>query len=148
MQPLTARDSFIVPHSRDSNENVCVRPLPVFFGSSFTREKNRKLSQAMTMFTLRQITVYLCFIFLVPGSGGSQLQAKLNKPKVLHWYCDKTTSDYFTLWLKKSSLLPYAIDCWADNMRSRNLFVTVVITFKIVIDGVGFSHKTSLIAEF
>jgi len=53
----------------------------------------------------------------VPGTGGSQLQAKLNKPKVLHWYCSQKTSDYFTLWLKKSSLLPFAIDCWVDNMR-------------------------------
>ena len=59
----------------------------------------------------------LLFLSSVPGTGGSQLQAKLNKPNTLHWYCSKTTDDYFTLWLKKSSLLPFAIDCWADNMR-------------------------------
>ena len=54
---------------------------------------------------------------LVPGTGGSQLQAKLNKPSVPHWYCSKKTDDYYTLWLRKSSLIPGAIDCFADNMR-------------------------------
>ena len=69
---------------------------------------------------MRYIELSLCFFSIfssVPGTGGSQLQAKLNKPSVLHWYCSQTTSDYFTLWLKKSSLLPFAINCWVDNMR-------------------------------
>ncbi|KAK2561458.1 Phospholipase A2 group XV [Acropora cervicornis] len=56
-------------------------------------------------------------VIIVPGTGGSQLQAKINKPDVPHWYCTKTTETYFTLWLKKTSLLPFAIDCWVDNMR-------------------------------
>lgn len=53
----------------------------------------------------------------VPGTGGSQLEAKLNKPSTLHWYCHRTSSSFFTLWLQKTSLLPLAIDCWVDNMR-------------------------------
>ncbi|XP_068689342.1 lysosomal phospholipase A and acyltransferase-like [Montipora foliosa] len=56
-------------------------------------------------------------VVIVPGTGGSQLQAKINKPEVPHWYCTKKTSDYFTLWLKKTSLLPLAVNCWVDNMR-------------------------------
>ena len=51
-----------------------------------------------------------------------QLEGKLNKPSVLHWYCSKTTSDYFTLWLKKSSLLSYTIDCWNYNMGGINSY--------------------------
>ena len=61
--------------------------------------------------------VVVVVVVLVPGTGGSQLQAKINKPDVPHWYCTKKTETYFTLWLKKTSLLPFAIDCWVDNMR-------------------------------
>lgn len=78
------------------------------------------------------IELYTFFLFLVPGTGGSQLEAKLNKPSVLHWYCDKQTSDYFTLWLKKTSLLPYAINCWVDNMRynfSPDINVHILLTY-------------------
>ncbi|XP_078344079.1 lysosomal phospholipase A and acyltransferase-like [Oculina patagonica] len=56
-------------------------------------------------------------VIIVPGSGGSQIEGKLDKPSVPSWYCEQKTSDYFTLWLEKSSLLPYAINCWTDNMR-------------------------------
>ncbi|CAH3155264.1 unnamed protein product [Porites evermanni] len=59
-------------------------------------------------------------LIIVPGTGGSQLQAKLNKPEVPHWYCSKKTDDYYTLWLRKSSLIPGAINCFADNMSSLN----------------------------
>lgn len=89
------------------------------------------------------IELYRCFLFLVPGTGGSQLEAKLNKPSVLHWYCDRQTSDYFTLWLKKTSLLPYAINCWVDNMRydlSPDINVHILLTFI-------FSRNTSSSSE-
>ncbi|XP_072135527.1 lysosomal phospholipase A and acyltransferase isoform X2 [Mobula birostris] len=56
-------------------------------------------------------------VVLVPGDLGNQLEAKLNKPSVVHYLCAKKTEDYFTLWLNLELLLPYAIDCWIDNMR-------------------------------
>ncbi|EDO33966.1 predicted protein [Nematostella vectensis] len=56
-------------------------------------------------------------VVIVPGTGGSQIEAKLNKPTTKHWYCHNTWSDYFTLWLQESFLLPMFIDCWVDNMR-------------------------------
>ncbi|XP_068689438.1 lysosomal phospholipase A and acyltransferase-like [Montipora foliosa] len=56
-------------------------------------------------------------VILVPGSGGSQLEAKLNKPTVSHWYCRQKTSHYFTLWVQISLMLPFAINCWVDNMK-------------------------------
>ena len=53
---------------------------------------------------------------IVPGDGGSQIEAKLNKTEHVHWFC-KTKSDWYTLWLAADLLLPDVIDCWTDNMR-------------------------------
>lgn len=51
-------------------------------------------------------------VFLVPGDGGSQMDAKLNKPSVVHYICDKTTKDWFNIWLNLELLVPLVIDCW------------------------------------
>ncbi|XP_053212755.1 phospholipase A2 group XV-like isoform X2 [Panonychus citri] len=56
-------------------------------------------------------------IILVPGVGGSQIEAKLDKKDVVHHFCDSHTDYYFTLWISLSEALPYAIDCFTDNMR-------------------------------
>lgn len=55
-------------------------------------------------------------VIIVPGTAGSQIQAKLNKPSSPHFYCDKT-SDWYTLWLSITNLIPPALYCWCDNMR-------------------------------
>ena len=55
-------------------------------------------------------------VIIVPGTAGSQLQAKLNKPTTKHWYCDKTTKEWYTLWLSVPSLLPPLVNCWVDNI--------------------------------
>lgn len=59
----------------------------------------------------------LSFISAVPGDLGNQLEAKLDKPKVVHYLCSKKTDSYFTLWLNLELLLPVIIDCWIDNIR-------------------------------
>ncbi|KAM5138358.1 phosphatidylcholine-sterol acyltransferase [Mantella aurantiaca] len=56
-------------------------------------------------------------VVLVPGDLGNQLEAKLNKPSVVHYMCSKKTDYYFTLWLNLELLLPLVIDCWIDNIR-------------------------------
>lgn len=53
----------------------------------------------------------------MPGDGGSQLEARLDKPEVPHYFCDKKTTYWFDLWLNLALLVPYVIDCWVDNMR-------------------------------
>lgn len=53
----------------------------------------------------------------MPGDLGNQLEAKLDKPKVVHYLCSKRTDSYFTLWLNLELLLPVIIDCWIDNIR-------------------------------
>ncbi|XP_041446024.1 phospholipase A2 group XV isoform X2 [Xenopus laevis] len=57
-------------------------------------------------------------VVLVPGDLGNQLEAKLDKPSVVHYMCSKKTNYYFTLWLNLELLLPVVIDCWIDNIRS------------------------------
>lgn len=52
-------------------------------------------------------------LLLVPGDGGSQMEAKLNKPSVVHYVCDKT-SDWFSLWLNIELLVPVVIDCFVS----------------------------------
>ncbi|KAM4721469.1 lysosomal phospholipase A and acyltransferase [Rhinophrynus dorsalis] len=56
-------------------------------------------------------------VVLVPGDLGNQLEAKLDKPSVVHYMCSKKTNYYFTLWLNLELLLPLVIDCWIDNIR-------------------------------
>ncbi|KAM8890932.1 lysosomal phospholipase A and acyltransferase [Spinachia spinachia] len=56
-------------------------------------------------------------VVLVPGDLGNQLEAKLDKPSVVHYICYKKTDSFFTLWLNVELLIPLAIDCWVDNIR-------------------------------
>lgn len=53
-------------------------------------------------------------VILVPGDGGCQFEARLNKTDSPHWYCSKQ-SDWFTLWL--STLELEVVDCLVDNMK-------------------------------
>lgn len=65
----------------------------------------------------------------VPGDLGNQLEAKLDKPSVVHYICYKKTDSFFTLWLNLELLVPVAIDCWIDNIRLTwvSLFVWVFL---------------------
>ncbi|XP_051884150.1 phosphatidylcholine-sterol acyltransferase isoform X2 [Pristis pectinata] len=56
-------------------------------------------------------------LIIVPGHTGNRLEAKLNKPALVHWLCMMHTKSYFTLWLNLNMFLPIGIDCWIDNIR-------------------------------
>ena len=43
---------------------------------------------------------------------------KLDKPAVVHYICEKTTTDFYSLWLNLEMMIPEVIDCFIDNMRS------------------------------
>ena len=64
------------------------------------------------------VTVNAVFspIILIPGDGGSQLYASLNKSTVPHLFCSKQTYTY-NLWLNLELLAPLIIDCFVDNMK-------------------------------
>ncbi|CAH0556856.1 unnamed protein product [Brassicogethes aeneus] len=55
-------------------------------------------------------------IILIPGDGGNQLEAKLNRTNAVHYICEKV-SDYFNIWLNLELLVPLVIDCWIDNIK-------------------------------
>lgn len=55
--------------------------------------------------------IIILYLFSVPGDGGSRIDAKLNKPDVVHYLCDKKTNDYSNIWLNLELLVPYVIDC-------------------------------------
>ncbi|KAK7861832.1 hypothetical protein R5R35_000592 [Gryllus longicercus] len=56
-------------------------------------------------------------VILVPGDGGSQVEAKLHKKDTVHYLCQKNTQDYFNIWLNMELLVPIVIDCWIDNIK-------------------------------
>lgn len=64
---------------------------------------------------LKNITQYP--VIFVPGDGGNQIYAKLNKTNSPHYICDKVTKDYFELWLNLELITPYVIECLVDNIR-------------------------------
>ena len=55
-------------------------------------------------------------VLFIPGDGGSQLEAKLNKTKKVHYICD-LVSDWYDIWLNIHLLSPVVFDCLIDNMR-------------------------------
>lgn len=71
---------------------------PIIFGKSFNNNDIQNLDSS----------------FLVPGDGGSQLEARLNKTTAVHYLCQKTTKDFFSLWLNMELLVPVVIDCWVS----------------------------------
>ncbi|KAL7307235.1 hypothetical protein TKK_0000957 [Trichogramma kaykai] len=56
-------------------------------------------------------------VILVPGDGGSQVEAHINKTSVVHYVCEKTSKGFFNIWLNLELLVPIIIDCWIDNMK-------------------------------
>ncbi|VDP07509.1 unnamed protein product [Soboliphyme baturini] len=56
-------------------------------------------------------------VVIVPGDGGSRLEARLNKPSVVNPFCYRKTDKYETLWLSVEIALPFFSDCLVDNMK-------------------------------
>lgn len=65
----------------------------------------------------------------VPGDGGSQVEAKLNRSSVVHYICAKASDDYFNLWLNMELLVPVVIDCFVcsstQDIPTCKLFLSV-----------------------
>ncbi|BFZ12763.1 hypothetical protein BsWGS_15802 [Bradybaena similaris] len=103
-------------------------------------------------------------VVLIPGDGGSQLVAKLNKTSSPHYLCRKSTSDYESIWLNLEELLPEVLDCFVDNMRlwynpkTRKTFNTPGVDIKVsgfggtesveFLDPNPVSHLSSSLAYF
>lgn len=55
-------------------------------------------------------------VIFVPGDGGNQMEARFNKPDVVHYLCYRKIDDWFNIWLNLELLAPFEIDCWIDNV--------------------------------
>lgn len=53
----------------------------------------------------------------VPGNLGNRLEAKIDKPTLVHWLCYKKTEKWFPLWIDLNMFIPIGVDCWIDNIR-------------------------------
>ncbi|XP_055594552.1 phospholipase A2 group XV-like isoform X2 [Uranotaenia lowii] len=56
-------------------------------------------------------------VIMVPGCGGSRIDANLDKPAVVRFICAKKTSKFYDTWVNKALLIWMVIDCTADNLR-------------------------------
>lgn len=55
-------------------------------------------------------------VIFIPGDGGSQLEARLNKTYRVHYICAEQ-SDWYDIWLNLHLMGPLLIDCLYDNMK-------------------------------
>lgn len=55
-------------------------------------------------------------VILVPGYGGSRLEAKWERGQVEHFLCE-SKSDWTNIWLDVKRLLPYMIDCLIELFK-------------------------------
>uniref|UniRef100_W5LWA9 Lecithin-cholesterol acyltransferase n=1 Tax=Lepisosteus oculatus TaxID=7918 RepID=W5LWA9_LEPOC len=53
----------------------------------------------------------------VPGNLGNRLEARIDKPTLVHWLCYRKTENFFTIWIDLNMFMPIGIDCWIDNIR-------------------------------
>lgn len=81
-----------------------------------TIRHNLKIYFVLFLLILEKCSATYPVVF-VPGDGGSQVEAKLNKTTAIHYICEKTTKDYFNIWLNMELLVPLVIDCWIDNIK-------------------------------
>ncbi|KAL3062015.1 hypothetical protein OYC64_010022 [Pagothenia borchgrevinki] len=56
-------------------------------------------------------------LIIVPGNLGNRLEAKIDKPTLVHWMCYKKTEHWFPLWIDLNMFMPVGVDCWIDNIR-------------------------------
>lgn len=56
-------------------------------------------------------------LIIVPGSLGNRLEAKIDKPSLVHWLCYKKSEHWFPLWINLNMFMPIGVNCWIDNIR-------------------------------
>lgn len=89
---------------------------------SFT--KGKKMASMPNI--LKRILLLICIdnslslapIVIVPGIGGSQIEAKLNRDQSTYYWCYKQYPNWFTLWLSIEELFPIVEKCLAENIKT------------------------------
>ncbi|XP_069950317.1 lysosomal phospholipase A and acyltransferase-like [Cherax quadricarinatus] len=62
-------------------------------------------------------TKYIPPVVLIPGCGGSQLEAKIDTPASVRVVCNSRTNEWFTMWLNIDLIIPSYIDCFVAHMK-------------------------------
>lgn len=55
-------------------------------------------------------------IILIPGLAGSVFKAKLRGSHPPHWWCSKSTDEFYTIWLSIEEALPLQKDCLLSHL--------------------------------
>lgn len=99
---------------------IIIHYLGLNFANGYSKEGNR--AKLLSTNNIRETNEFfespsnrLSPVILLPGDGGSRLQAKLDRIGVSHRYCERKSNDWFDLWLNLSLLVPFALDCWVDK---------------------------------
>ena len=109
---------------------------------------HQQKSGTVTNLVLQMCDSLLMSLVAVPGDLGNQLEAKLDKPSVVHYICYKKTDSFFTLWLNLELLVPVAIDCWIDNIRYAFLFLMAQTSIKNCLSDTDASTTLNAQGEF
>ncbi|XP_055341491.1 phospholipase A2 group XV-like [Paramacrobiotus metropolitanus] len=56
-------------------------------------------------------------VIILPGDGGSQLQAWLERTSVRSNICPMRTNGWTHVWADLDMLIPGLVDCWVDNLK-------------------------------
>ncbi|OQV12159.1 Group XV phospholipase A2 [Hypsibius exemplaris] len=56
-------------------------------------------------------------VIILPGDGGSALEAMLDRPSVLHRVCPSKTNGWNHIWADFDMLIPALVECWVDNLK-------------------------------
>ena len=82
----------------------------------------RKLASLMFTYLMTLTVISDGYMVVVPGDGGSMLEALLDKPSVRHRICP-SKKDWSHVWVDLGILIPTLVDCWVDNLKYCQTFV-------------------------
>lgn len=99
------------------NPQVGVAPLVSIMQTQTNELKLAQKKAALSSVKLRgNMSKPASPVILVPGYGGSRLEARLNKPDTVRYFCERK-SDWHDIWINLKLMLPYMIDCLIENFR-------------------------------
>ena len=91
------------------------RQLEEFHRQTDSLLSNNNFKQALE-YARSERLYHLSPVVLVPGLLGSRLQARVEKASRVNIFCSKS-SNWTDMWLSLRLFLPFAVDCWLDNVR-------------------------------
>uniref|UniRef100_A0A672RAX5 Lecithin-cholesterol acyltransferase n=1 Tax=Sinocyclocheilus grahami TaxID=75366 RepID=A0A672RAX5_SINGR len=84
----------------------------------------------------------------LPGNLGNRLEAKIDKPTLVHWMCYRKTEDWFPLWIDLNMFMPIGIDHIriVYNRTTRNTSNAPGVEVRV--PGFGQTHPIDYFSKF